>query len=40
MSLADQLTLTRAAAVPLVVVLFVWDFPNHDWWATGVFIPP
>jgi len=38
MSLADQLTLTRAAAVPLVVVLFVWDFPNHDWWATGVFI--
>ena len=38
MSLADQLTLARAAAVPLVVVLFVWDFPNHDWWATGVFI--
>jgi CDP-diacylglycerol--glycerol-3-phosphate 3-phosphatidyltransferase len=38
MGLADQLTLARAAAVPLVVVLFVWDFPNHDWWATGVFI--
>ena len=38
MSLADQLTLARAAAVPLVVVLFVWNFPNHDWWATGVFI--
>jgi CDP-diacylglycerol--glycerol-3-phosphate 3-phosphatidyltransferase len=38
MSLADQLTLARAAAVPLVVVLFVWDFPNHNWWATGVFI--
>src|SRR5437773_969333 len=38
MSLADQLTLTRAAAVPLVVVLYVWDFPNHNWWATGVFI--
>ena len=38
MSLADQLTLARAAAVPVVVVLFVWDFPNHDWWATGVFI--
>jgi CDP-diacylglycerol---glycerol-3-phosphate 3-phosphatidyltransferase len=38
MSLADQLTLARVAAVPLVVVLYVWDFPNHNWWATGVFI--
>ncbi|HTS72399.1 MAG TPA: CDP-diacylglycerol--glycerol-3-phosphate 3-phosphatidyltransferase [Gaiellaceae bacterium] len=38
MSLADQLTLARAAAVPLVVALYVWDFPNHNWWATGVFI--
>ena len=38
MGLADQLTLARVAAVPLVVVLYVWSFPNHDWWATGVFI--
>jgi CDP-diacylglycerol--glycerol-3-phosphate 3-phosphatidyltransferase len=38
MSLADQLTLARAAAVPLVIGLFVWDFGGHDWWATGVFI--
>jgi CDP-diacylglycerol---glycerol-3-phosphate 3-phosphatidyltransferase len=38
MSLADQLTLTRAAAVPIVVALYVWDFHGHDWWATGVFI--
>ncbi|HXZ56880.1 MAG TPA: CDP-diacylglycerol--glycerol-3-phosphate 3-phosphatidyltransferase [Gaiellaceae bacterium] len=38
MSLADQLTLARAAVVPLVVALYVWDFPNHNWWATGVFI--
>jgi CDP-diacylglycerol--glycerol-3-phosphate 3-phosphatidyltransferase len=38
MSPADQLTLARAAAVPLVVTLFVWDFDGHDWWATGVFI--
>jgi CDP-diacylglycerol---glycerol-3-phosphate 3-phosphatidyltransferase len=38
MGLADQLTLARAAAVPLVIVLYVWDFPNHNWWATGVFI--
>jgi CDP-diacylglycerol---glycerol-3-phosphate 3-phosphatidyltransferase len=37
MGLADQLTIARAAAVPLVVVLFVWDFPNHDYWATAVF---
>jgi CDP-diacylglycerol--glycerol-3-phosphate 3-phosphatidyltransferase len=38
MSLADQLTLARIAAVPIVVTLFVWDFDNHDWWATGIFI--
>ena len=38
MSLADQLTLARAAAVPLVIVLFAWDFVNHNWWATAVFI--
>lgn len=34
---ADQLTVARAAAVPVVVVLFAWDFPNHDYWATAVF---
>jgi CDP-diacylglycerol--glycerol-3-phosphate 3-phosphatidyltransferase len=38
MSLADQLTLIRIAAVPVVVVLFVWDFDGHYWWATGIFI--
>jgi len=38
MSLADQLTLARIAAVPIVVALFVWDFDRHDWWATGIFI--
>jgi len=37
MGLADQLTLARALSVPLVVVLFVWDFPNHAYWATLVF---
>jgi len=36
-SIADQLTLARAAAVPLVVVLYVWDFSGHDYWATAVF---
>jgi CDP-diacylglycerol--glycerol-3-phosphate 3-phosphatidyltransferase len=38
MTLPDQLTVGRAASVPLVVVLYVWSFPNHDYWATGVFI--
>ena len=36
--LADQLTLARIVAVPLVVVLFAWGFPGHDYWATGTFI--
>src|SRR5437763_11451101 len=34
---ADQLTIARAAAVPLVVVLYAWGFPHHDYWATAVF---
>lgn len=37
MTLPDQLTLARALAVPLVVVLFAWDFPDHAYWATAVF---
>jgi CDP-diacylglycerol--glycerol-3-phosphate 3-phosphatidyltransferase len=36
--LADQLTLARIVAVPVVVGLFVWDFHGHDYWATGMFI--
>jgi CDP-diacylglycerol---glycerol-3-phosphate 3-phosphatidyltransferase len=36
-TLPDQLTVARAAAVPVVVVLFAWDFPNHAYWATLVF---
>jgi CDP-diacylglycerol--glycerol-3-phosphate 3-phosphatidyltransferase len=35
--LADQLTVARAAVVPLVAGLFVWDFDGHDYWATGLF---
>ena len=38
MTLPDQLTLARALAVPIVVVLFAWDFPNHAYWATAVFV--
>jgi len=37
MSFADQLTVARAAAVPVVVLLFAWDFPAHDYWATALF---
>ncbi len=34
---ADKLTVARAASVPLVVVLYAWSFPNHNYWATAVF---
>jgi len=38
MTLADQLTVARVASVPFVVLLYVWDFPGHAYWATGLFI--
>jgi len=38
MGLADQLTVARAIAVPIVVALFAISFHGHDYWATGVFI--
>jgi len=37
LSLPDQLTVARAASVPLVVLLFTWDFPSNEYWATVVF---
>lgn len=37
MTLADQLTILRVAAVPVVVLLFAWDFENHAYWATTIF---
>ena len=37
MSLADGLTIARAASVPFVVVLYAWNFHGHDYWATAVF---
>ena len=37
MGLADQLTLVRIAAVPVVLLLLELDFQGHDYWATGVF---
>jgi CDP-diacylglycerol--glycerol-3-phosphate 3-phosphatidyltransferase len=37
MGLADQLTVARAALVPVVAGLYVWSFHWHDYWATGLF---
>ena len=37
MTLPDQLTLVRALAVPVVVVLFAWNFEHHVYWATATF---
>ena len=37
MSLPDYLTVARAVSVPFVVLLFIWDFPNHYYWATALF---
>ena len=37
MSIADQLTVARIAAAPVIVVLYVLDFEHHDYWATGLF---
>jgi CDP-diacylglycerol---glycerol-3-phosphate 3-phosphatidyltransferase len=37
-TLPDQLTVARALSVPIVVVLFAWDFPNNEAWATAVFV--
>ena len=34
---ADQLTIARAASVPVVVVLYAWNFPDHNYWGTAVF---
>lgn len=38
MTLPDLLTIARVAAVPVVIVLYAWDFNGHDYWATAVFV--
>jgi CDP-diacylglycerol--glycerol-3-phosphate 3-phosphatidyltransferase len=38
MTLADELTLARVAAVPFVVLLYAWPFDGHDYWATALFV--
>ena len=37
MTFADQLTVIRAVAAPVVVLLVAVHFHGHDYWATGVF---
>jgi hypothetical protein len=37
MGLADQLTIARAAEVPIVAALYISHFHWHDYWATGLF---
>ena len=37
MSAADQLTVARILAVPVVVILFAWPFHDHAYWATAAF---
>jgi CDP-diacylglycerol---glycerol-3-phosphate 3-phosphatidyltransferase len=36
-TLPDQLTVARAASVPLVVLLYAWELPHNEYWATVVF---
>lgn len=38
MTLPDQLTVLRVVAVPVVVLLYAWNFDNHAYWATTVFV--
>jgi CDP-diacylglycerol--glycerol-3-phosphate 3-phosphatidyltransferase len=37
MSFADQLTVTRAVSVPIVIALFAIPFDGHNYWGTAVF---
>jgi CDP-diacylglycerol---glycerol-3-phosphate 3-phosphatidyltransferase len=37
-TLPDQLTVGRALSVPVVVLLFAWDFPHNEAWATALFL--
>jgi len=36
-NLPDQLTVARALSVPLVVLLYAWEVPNNEYWATALF---
>jgi CDP-diacylglycerol--glycerol-3-phosphate 3-phosphatidyltransferase len=36
-SLPDVLTVARAASVPFVILLYAWNFQDHNYWATALF---
>ena len=36
-TLPDQLTVARAVSVPLVVLLYAWELPHNEYWATALF---
>jgi CDP-diacylglycerol--glycerol-3-phosphate 3-phosphatidyltransferase len=36
-TLPDQLTVARILAVPVVVLLYAWEFPDNEYWATALF---
>lgn len=38
MTLPDQLTVARAASVPVVVLLYSWELPHNEVWATALFV--
>ena len=37
MTLPDQLTVARVLSVPLVVLLYAWELPHNEAWATALF---
>ncbi len=37
MTLPDQLTVARTVSVPLVVLLYAWELPHNEYWATALF---
>ena len=37
MRAADQLTVARMAAAPVIVAMFAVDFAGHEYWATALF---
>jgi len=36
-TLPDQLTVARTVSVPLVVLLYAWELPHNEYWATALF---
>ena len=37
-TLPDQLTVARTVSVPLVVLLYAWELPHNEYWATSLFV--